>query len=77
LVKFLTQYKVILINEYFLFTKFLGYYRKEGVSGRNRALWEGRVLGTLFFFIIQNPPNSGNSKNIYWKTILKGIGGLR
>jgi hypothetical protein len=50
---------------------------KEGGSGRNRALWEGRVLGTLFFFIIQNPPNSGNSKNIYWKTILKGIGGLR
>jgi hypothetical protein len=36
LVKFLTNYKFILINEYFLFTKFLGYYRSANPRSENR-----------------------------------------
>jgi len=39
-------------------------WEKRGGSGRNRELWEGRTLGVLFFFIIQNPPNLGELKKI-------------
>jgi len=34
-----------------------GFGKKEGASGKNVEFWEGRVLGVLVFFIIQNPPN--------------------
>jgi len=33
--------------------------KKEGASGKNLEFWEGRFLGFLVFFIIQNPPNLG------------------
>jgi len=32
---------------------------KKG-SGKKIDLWEGKALGGLVFFIIQNPPNLGN-----------------
>ena len=33
--------------------------KREGGCGRKGGLWEGQPLGSLFFFIIQNPPNQG------------------
>jgi hypothetical protein len=37
--------------------------RKRKTSGSNRGLWNGRALGCLFFFIIQNSPDLEELKN--------------
>lgn len=37
--------------------------KKKGASGSNRGLWNGRTLGCLFFFIIQNSLNLEELKN--------------
>jgi len=47
--------------------------KKEGGSGGNKGLREGRALGSLFFFIIQNPLIWEDSNNLLEDKFFKAI----